>query len=321
MKIRLSMNMAELLEKSGTAAGLRGITALVLLAALPPATISNAATKSGAETDVAAAEAGARLAPDHTLIYKTADGAKLRLNVFNPPGHITGAHAPCIVFFHGGAFTRGDPSQFYPQAKHLAERGVVAISAQYRLNKDRAAIDTCISDAKSAMRWVRAHAAELGVDPAMIAAGGGSAGGHLATAAATLEGFEDASDDLTVSCLPNALVLFNPVIDMSPDGYGHDRAVALMGDDWASISPAQHLEKGLPPTLFLVGSEDRLVKPEVAKRIEAAAKAAGSRFELKIYEGGKHGFFNFGRKDDQDYYTLTVAAMDEFLLSLGYIKK
>jgi acetyl esterase/lipase len=276
---------------------------------------------SGAATDVAAAEAGAKISPDRTIIYKTVNGTKLRLDVFNPPGHAAGAHAPCVVFFHGGGFIHGDPSQFYPQAKHLAERGMVAISAQYRLNDDRAEIDKCISDAKSAMRWVRGHAAELGIDPTRIAAGGGSAGGHLATATAILEGFDDPVDDLAVSCLPNALVLFNAVIDMSPDGYGHNRARALMGDDWASISPAQHLAKGLPPTLFLVGSEDRLIKPKVAKRIEVAAKAAGSRFELKIYDGAKHGFFNFGRNDEKDYYALTVAATDDFLLSLGYMKK
>jgi Esterase/lipase len=288
--------------------------------ALPAIAATGAARGGGAETDVQAAEAGATIAPDRTLVYKTANGVELRLHVFNPAGHDVSHPRPCIVLFHGGAFTRGDPSQFYPQAKHLAERGMVAVSAQYRLNKERAQIDACIADAKSAIRWVRGHAAELGIDPAMIAAGGGSAGGHLATATAILEGFDDPSDDLTVSCIPNALILFNAVIDMSPDGYGYDRAVALMGDEWARISPAQHLEKGLPPTLFLVGSEDRLIKPKVAKRIEAAAKAAGSRFELKVYEGAKHGFFNFGRNDEKDYYALTVAAMDEFLASLGYLE-
>ncbi|MEM8713895.1 MAG: alpha/beta hydrolase fold domain-containing protein, partial [Planctomycetota bacterium] len=82
---------------------------------------------------------------------------------------------------------------------------------------------TCVEDGKSAVRWIREHAAEIGVDPGRLAAGGGSAGGHVAAAIATVNGFNADQDDLSVSCVPEALVLFNPVFDNGPGGYGHDR--------------------------------------------------------------------------------------------------
>ncbi len=144
------------------------------------------------------------------------------LCIFNPPGHASGYKTPAIVFFHGGGWNAGGPSQFFNQFRHLASRGMMAISAEYRLGKKHGTTPReCVQDGKSALRWVRSHAAQLGIDPDLLAAGGGSAGGHVAAAAALIEGFNETDEDLTVSCRPNTLVLFNPVIDNGPNGYGH----------------------------------------------------------------------------------------------------
>jgi acetyl esterase/lipase len=108
----------------------------------------------------------------------------------------------------GGRF-----EQFEPQASHLARRGMVAARADYRV-KSRHGVTPkeCVEDAKSAVRWMRAKASVLGVDPDRIVAAGGSAGGHLAACAAFAPGLEANEEDARISSKPNALVLFNPVL-------------------------------------------------------------------------------------------------------------
>jgi len=80
-----------------------------------------------------------------------------------------------------------------------------------------------VKDAKSAVRWIRKNALTYNIDPERIAAGGGSAGGHIAAATGTSTAFEEDGEDKSISSWPNLLVLFNPVIDNGPDGYGHSR--------------------------------------------------------------------------------------------------
>ena len=162
--------------------------------------------------------------PDKKVVYKKADGVELQLHIFNPPGHKRTDKRPAIVFFFGGGWSSGSPSQFYPHCRYLADRGMVAISADYRVKKRNGTSPAeCVKDGKSAVRWIRQHADELGIDSELLAAGGGSAGGHVAAAIGATTGFNEEGEDQGISCMPNALVLFNPVFDNGPNGYGHDR--------------------------------------------------------------------------------------------------
>ncbi|MEL7267636.1 MAG: carboxylesterase family protein, partial [Planctomycetota bacterium] len=104
--------------------------------------------------------------PDRVVLYKTTKQAKLRLNMFLPPDHRAHDSRPAIVFFFGGGWVGGSPSQFYGQCKALADIGVVAISAEYRVrSRNKTTPKECVADGKSAMRYVRANAAQLGIDP------------------------------------------------------------------------------------------------------------------------------------------------------------
>ena len=151
-----------------------------------------------------------------THVYKSIDGIDLRLHVFSPPDHLASMKRPAIVFFFGGGWTRGTVEQFVPQSQHLAERGMVAIVADYRVfARHKTTPFDAMTDARSAIRWVRSHAPELGIDPARIAASGGSSGGHIALSAAVFDRFDDPREDRSVSAKPNALVLFNPAVDTS----------------------------------------------------------------------------------------------------------
>jgi acetyl esterase/lipase len=157
------------------------------------------------------------------------------------------------------------------------------------------------------------------VDPNRIAAGGGSAGGHLAAATSTLPGLDDPNDDKNVSATANALLLFNPALVMAPaEGYAPPRFDEKafrdrFGCDPREISPIHHVSSMTPPTLVLHGKADTLVPYAGVEAFAAAMKAAGARCDLIGYEGHGHGFFNGPR------YEQTLAEADKFLVSLGFL--
>ncbi len=252
--------------------------------------------------------------PDQKIVYKQVEGDDLELHVFHPPGWQASDSRPAIVFFFGGGWVGGAPSQFYPHAKHFAEQGMLAISAEYRTKKSHGTDPfACIADGKSAMRWVRAHAATLGVDPDRIVAAGGSAGGHVAASTALLEGLDDPADDLSVSAMPQALVLFNPVIDTTEKGYGAEKVTGRETE----ASPVHHVRPGMPPTIIFHGTADTTVPFENVQRFQKLMREAGNRCELVPYEGKAHGFFNYTR--DPEIYDDTIAKADSFLQDLGLL--
>lgn len=249
--------------------------------------------------------------------YKKAGDRELRLFVFQPDGKKPVTPLPAIVFFHGGGWVGGAPSQFLHHCEYLAKRGMVAIEADYR-HLDKTTKEpplVCVQDAKSAMRWVRSHAAELGIDPDRIASGGGSAGGHLAAFVGMVEGQDDPQDDIKISAKSNAMVLFNPVFDNGPGGWGTER----VGSRYPEFSPAHNITKDDPPSMVFLGSQDRLIPVKTLETFKANMEKAGVRCETRIYESQGHGFFNHG-KDGNKFYDATVKEMDAFLVSLGWLK-
>ncbi len=248
-------------------------------------------------------------------IYKQLPDRELRIYAHTPDGWKTTDQRPAIVLFHGGAWTKGAPHVLNDQAAHCASLGLVTFLVEYRLlTKPDDTPELCVRDAKSAMRWVRSHADGFGVDPDRIAAGGGSAGAHLAASAAVLPGLDDPADDLSVSPKPQALVLFNPVIDNGPGGWGHGR----VKDRYPEFSPAHNITADAPPTLILSGTADTTARPELLQKFADAMDAAGARCDLRLYEGGAHGFY---RKSDHDgrFHPLTLAEITRFLDSLGWL--
>ncbi len=245
-------------------------------------------------------------------VYKKVGDRELRLFVIKPGDWKPADQRPAIVFFHGGGWTGGAPGQFNDQAEYLAERGMVCILAEYRLVKNVPGPPLrCVQDAKSAMRWVRSHADPLGIDVDRIAAGGGSAGGHLAAFVGMVEGLDDPQDDLTVSPRAGALVLFNPVFDNGPDGWNYER----VGQRYKEFSPAHNITSDDPPTIVFLGRKDKLNGVPVVERFKAKMTDAGVRCETHYYDGQDHGFFN-----RDPWKTITLAEVDQFLASLGWLQ-
>ncbi|HSI36693.1 MAG: alpha/beta hydrolase [Phycisphaerae bacterium] len=251
-------------------------------------------------------------AATETLVYKKVDGRELKLLVEKPAGWKATDRRPAVVFFFGGGWVGGSPGQFAKQSEYLATRGVVGVRVEYRTipKGDKGPPVVCCRDAKSALRYVRARAAELGVDPSRVAAAGGSAGGHLAAFTALVDGTDDPQDDKAVSARPDALVLFNPVFDNGPGQWGHER----VGDKFMDYSPAHHVTRTAPPTVVFLGDADKLIPVKVLRDFEAKMKAAGARCDAHVYPGAGHGFFN-----RDPYFTRTLIEADKFLASLGWL--
>lgn len=264
------------------------------------------------------------MAPSREEVYKRVGDAELRLFLFLPPNHSPEDRRAAIVLFFGGGWAAGSPRQFFPQAAYLASRGMVAVSAEYRVgSRHGVRPDACVTDAKSAMRWVRQHAGELGIAPDRIAAGGGSAGGHLAACAATVAELDDPTEDRTVRSRPDALVLFNPALvldetSLDPASPRAEIRRQRFGDlDPKRVSPFHHLRADLPPTLILHGEQDTTVPIESVRRFAAAAARLGARCEVVAYPGAGHGFFNHGRGKR---FADTLRDADRFLVSIGYLE-
>lgn len=252
-------------------------------------------------------------------VYKTASGDDLRLYRFDPPDHDPKTESrPAIVFFFGGGWNGGSVTQFEPHARYLAQRGMVAFVADYRVkSRQGTSPRACVADGKSAVRWIRENAERLGVDPNRIAAGGGSAGGHVAAAAGICEGFDEPEESAEISSKPDALVLFNPVYDNGPDGYGHSRI-----EEWfPAISPAHNISEDDPPTIVFLGTKDKLIAVETAEKFRDKQEAVGVRSELHLYEGEPHGFFNLrGKKAGSANFVDTVLKTDAFLAEIGFLE-
>lgn len=248
-------------------------------------------------------------------IYKTTDQVRLFLYLYLPPDWQEGDRRPGAIFFFGGGWQQGTANHFRRQAQYLAERGMVATCADYRVKSRQNVLpDTCVEDAKSAVRWMRTHAEELGLDPQRLMASGGSAGGHLAACTAIVEGFEAEDEDETISSVPNVLALFNPALNLSADLPG---IVERFGsaDLARALSPNLYIEEGLPPAVVFHGKDDAVVPIEQSESFVQLMEEAGNRAELHVASGEGHGFFN-----RSPWFERTLYHMDRFLSSLGYLE-
>ena len=246
------------------------------------------------------------------LTYKQVDTVQLGLKIFYPPAYKKGERLPTIVFFFGGGWTGGSMTQFEPHALHFAAKNMIAVLVDYRVkSRHNTSPFESVKDAKSAIRYLRQHAETLGVDANRIVASGGSAGGHLAAACFTNASLNESSDDLAISAKPNALVLFNPVIDNGKDGYGFER----IGENYVTFSPIHNIQKGFPPTIFFLGTKDKLIPVATGEMFKKKIEEVGGRCELFLSEDQPHGFFN-----KEPFLSETIAKTDLFLLSLRYIQ-
>lgn len=250
-------------------------------------------------------------------VYKSIEGRDLKIHISKPKDWKPTDSRPAIVFFHGGGWVGGKPGQFDQHCEHLSSQGLVCFQVEYRLldKKNKNPPVNCINDAKSAMRWVRSRSAEFGIDANRIGSGGGSAGGHLAAFIGTTDGVDDPNDDVSVSARSNAMLLFNPVYNNGPGGWG----TARVGARFKEFSPAHNITKDDAPSIVFLGTQDKLIPVSTAQEFQYKMQAQGVKSALRLYAGAGHGFFNTNKEDGM-WYQYTIKEMDEFLRDLGWLE-
>jgi len=259
--------------------------------------------------------------------YKEASQTELKLWVFQSEKQTKGGKRPAIVFFFGGGWKGGTPAQFEKQCQYLASRGMVAITADYRVSsRHQTKAMACVEDGKSAVRWIRQNASKLGIDRNKVAAGGGSAGGHVAAAIATIDGFESQGEDLDVSSRPDALTLFNPAVALDNIGkefiLPEEKKANLpdrVGTNPKKLSPYHHIDKNLPPTIIFHGTQDSAVPFVTVRLFQEKADGLGLSCKLVSFPGKPHGFFNWGRFENKPFIQ-SMLETDLFLTKLGWLK-
>ena len=257
-----------------------------------------------------ASVAYANTEPGKVYTYKDDNGTPRQMEIYFPEDHDPEkASVPGIIMFHGGGWGGGNRSQFRYLCNYFASRGLVAATASYELAPKNKADKTwegsrkrpCVIDAKSAIRWYKQNASELGIDPDRIIGGGGSAGGHICLVATNNKTLNDTNDDTSVDTSVVAYLLFNPAVNANE---GPDK----------EVDPLTHIGNDLPPTIAFWGTKDKWLKGW--KPFHAGLKKRGiETVEVWQAEGQTHAFFN-----KQPWLDVTITEADSFLNRLGLIE-
>jgi acetyl esterase/lipase len=232
---------------------------------------------------------------DQDVVYATAADAELRLDVLRPAA---GVARTAVLLLHGGGWREGARRDMHRLGRALADRGFLALPVQYRLTA-QAPWPAAIQDVQAAICWTRANADQLEIEPDRIALCGAGAGGHLALlAAGTHDRPEFQPRGGGASAEANAVVAIHAptTLYMPGERPAHaSSAGALMGKAATlkrarAASPTSYVSAAFPPTLFLHGGADEVVKPAASQWMYEALCAAGAAADLHIFHGQGHGF-------------------------------
>jgi len=271
------------------------------------------------------------------VTYKTVNDSAIKFYYSLPPKASLAHKFPTIVFIHGGAWRGGNAKSFFAYAAYFAMRGMVGISIDYRLLKRPTDdINNCIADCKSAIRYIKQHASQLCVDTNRLVICGESAGGHLAACMQLLDGYNDPNEDSTLSTKPTALVLLNPVVNVTTATFlkfvdasilfapkSITDSVVLHNQCFEkakAISPLFVIKSALPPTLLINGMNDKITPPAYAEAFAQKANQYKSNCQLVLLPNTGHAFAVPRYKATEAETLQTVATISDFLTSFKYLK-
>jgi acetyl esterase/lipase len=240
-------------------------------------------------------------------VYRTAGSRSSTLDVYLPAqaSKTSGSDRlrPAVIAVHGGSWNGGSMTSFRYDPRNtvirLAQHGLVVFAIDYRLARPGSpGWPAALEDVREAVRWVRRHSGEFGVDPGRIAVMGQSAGGHLAALLGTVP---EARGPDGVSSRVQAVVSFYGPCDLTglltSRRLAHEPVRVFLGDaasspadHAAAASPIHHVTNDDPPVLLIHGSDDAWVPLGQSERMAAALASAGVPHRLIVVEGARHGF-------------------------------
>lgn len=295
------------------------LVALALLLALSPARAITWLEFSGTH------------AASKTLIYKEEGKTQLHLTVFSPPDVKPDERRPALLCIHGGGWTGGSPDILIPYCAYFASRGMVVYNLEYRLAQEGGVtVFDCIEDCRAALRYLRTNAETEGIDPTQITVLGESSGGHLAACLGIMRQAPAETTEPVVSDVPDAMVLYNPVVDLSSLTWtGNLPGVKPLQTDAAAetdtpearlrqLSPIFSITENCPPCLLIQGTDDVTVPIEQVDRFTKAMTDAKNRCDYERLAGKKHAFALVPYSDEATI-TAVIRRTDTFLASLGYL--
>lgn len=240
-----------------------------------------------------------RKQPPEIKIYKEINNQQLEAHIFYPKNYNPSKKYSTYIFFHGGSWNSGNPEWGYNLCEYYAEKGMLAISIEYRLlNLHGVRTADCITDAKDAIKWVRENEEKLGVDANKIVVDGFSAGGHLALSSAVFSKEKESK--------PNALILRAASYDLT-------RFSNMNKNEGANISPLLHLDNKLVPTIMFHGTQDYVVPFKEFSAFKTKMEKLNNNFEYHIFNGAGH----FDLYNDENY-KIMMRKIDNFLLENNF---
>lgn len=259
--------------------------------------------------------------PD-TVYYKKVDNNKLRLLVMQPNRQNKKQKCPVMVWIHGGAWTAGSPEGYIPHLRYSAALGAVGVAIEYRLvaspgklsdmNNTNTVTD-CITDCADAIRYLRKHANELGIDPNKIIVIGDSAGGHLALCLGVLDLPKDEKANIVINC--------NGIADMTGEKWIKYIQPGNKQEETAKrLSPINYLDAGDPPVLTMHGAKDQVVTPGEAEKFYNSCKKAGMDTEYILWPDMRHAFIVTNYTATEEQTDRALATMDAFLFKRGFLQ-
>ena len=220
-------------------------------------------------------------------------GRKEKLDLYFPSGDFR-SNRPAVVFIHGGGFTGGDKAEYRSASvsADLCRAGYVVVNCNYVLGpKDKPGVwPQNIADCRNAVRWLRAHTKELGVNPDKIAVAGGSAGGYLALMVGLTDDKTGPGGDPAAkhSAKVSAVIDMYGVVNFSKHGKGIVPGASPA--EQAAYLPESQCDAQDPAVLILHGTADSTVDIAQSDDMATALRSAKTPYEYIVVEGAPHTF-------------------------------
>jgi acetyl esterase/lipase len=267
--------------------------------------------------DPAPTPTGGSLSIEKDVVFGKGGDIDLHLDIYRPPAGTEKRMA--TIHIHGGGFTGGSKNTLTERVPPYARRGYVALAVQYRL-AGQAKWPAQIEDVKAAIRWTRANAKALGVDPDRIGVVGHSAGGHLALFAAGTPNrpeFEGKGGTPGVSTKVVACCAYYPATEIRPRADGTANNLMAAGSDEAAhraASPVTYVATGFPPTVIFHGTADTTIPVESSERFFKLLRDAKVPAELHAIEGVPHVF------DSNKEFAEMAAGLADFFIDRHVVR-